>query len=695
LGEIDRSVAVSGFEKKMKSILLPSTLVLFLVVNVSHAQTPPAERNLRSGVDPTGVDKSVRPQDDLFRHVNGGWIARTEIPPDHSAFGSAYVLRDNSEAAVRKIAEGLAAKTSEPAGSEARKIGDFYASFMDESKVESLGIKPIEADLARIDAIASKAEFLKLVAEFQRQGVIGLFRSEVMVDAKQSDRYIVTLIQSGIELPDESYYREPKFQPIRDKYLDHIERMLGLAGVPGPKSVAECVISIESKLAKHHWDRVKSRDRTRTYNKMTRDALGELSPGFGWARWFADYGAGGITEVVVAQPDYLQAMASILDEVPIYRWQDWLKWHVVKHAAPFLSKAFADADFEFFERTLTGSLEIRPRWKRAAAAVERGMGEAVGKRYVAEYFPPAAKARMKDLVSNLIEAYREDITNLEWMSPETRKRALEKLSKFTPKIGHPDEWRDYSKLEIRREDLVGNVRRAAAFEVDRRLAKVGKPVDRKEWGMTPQTVNAYYNPTMNEIVFPAAILQPPFFDMHVDDAVNYGAIGAVIGHEIGHGFDDQGSKFDGDGNMVNWWTAADRKEFEARAKKLIEQYNSFEPAQLPGQKVNGALTIGENIGDLGGLAIAYKAYRRSLKGRNAPAIDGKSGDERLFIGWAQAWRSKARDAFMAQMLATNPHSPPEFRCNGVVRNLPEFYATFGVKAGDKLWLPPERRVRIW
>lgn len=679
----------------MKRVYRASLWGLPLLAAVFFAQSFGALLSLRSGIDRSTFDPSVRAQDDLFRHVNGAWLARTEIPADHSVYGSFFLLRDESEAAVRKIAEELAAKTNEPAGSEARKIGDFYASFMDEAKVESLGLKPLEADLARIDAIGTKQEFLKTLAALQREGAIGLFRADVAIDAKRSDRYIVVLHQDGIELPDESYYREPKFRPIREKYADHVEKMFALAGVPGPKSVAECVISIEARLAEHHWDRVKSRDRTLTYNKMTRDALGELTPGFDWARWFADFGSPGASEVVVAQPDFFKAMAPLLDQVPLDRWKDWLKWHVLKEAAPFLSKPFADADFQFFDQTLTGTLEIRPRWKRAVAAVEKGMGEAVGKIYVARHFPPAAKARMKDLVSNLIEAYREDISKLEWMSPETRKRALDKLAKFTPKIGYPEEWRDYAKLEIRRDDLVGNVRRAAAFEVDRRLARLGKPVDRKEWSMTPQTVNAYYNANMNEIVFPAAILQPPFFDMDADDAVNYGGIGAVIGHEIGHGFDDQGSKFDGAGNMVNWWTDADRKAFEARAKKLIDQYSRFEPAQLPGQKVNGALTIGENIGDLGGLTIAYKAYHRSLKGHDAPAMDGLTGDQRFFIGWAQVWRSKARDAFMARMLATNPHSPPEFRCNGVVRNLPEFYAAFGLKAGDRLWLAPEERVRIW
>jgi putative endopeptidase len=428
---------------------------------------------------------------------------------------------------------------------------------------------------------------------------------------------------------------------------------------------------------------------------MDRNALASLAPGVNWDAWFSAYGDAKIENLVVRQPDYFKALSAVLAETPLSDLKSWLKWHVLTAAAPFLSKPFVDEDFAFFQKTLTGAPEIRPRWKRGVSLAELALGEALGKLYVAKHFPPAAKARMKELVANLIEAYRDDIRSLDWMSAETRKRALEKLDKFTPKIGYTEKWRDYSKLQIDPEDLVGDVRRAAAFERARNLDKLGKTVDREEWTMTPQTVNAYYNPSMNEIVFPAAILQPPFFDMNADNALNYGAIGAVIGHEIGHGFDDQGSKFDGDGNMKNWWTEPDRKEFERRAKKLIEQYSSYEPKQLPGKKVNGALTIGENIGDLGGLSIAYKAYRRSLKGQEPAVVHGLTGDQRFFVGFALAWRSKYRDAEIARRIATDPHSPPEFRCNGVLRNMPEFYAAFGVKEGDKLWLAPEQRVRIW
>ncbi len=658
------------------------------------ARAGAADRVLRSGITTTGFDAKVRPQDNLFRHVNGGWIAEAKIPPEYGLFGSAMQLRDNSLKDLRAIIEDVARQEGTSPGSEARKIGDLYAAFMDEKKAEELGLEPIRADLARIDAVRDKAEFLRLVAELQRQGIGGVFRLRVEPDAKQSDREIVNLSQGGISLPDESFYRDPKFQPIRQAFVAHVEKMFAMAGRPEPAAAAKQVMELETRLAKGHWDRVKSRDDTLTYNKKDRAALDTLTPGVDWPTYFDVTGAKDIPEVIVAQPDFFTAMAAAYKDVPLEQWKAWLAWNVIDSSASYLNKAMVDEDFDF-ARKLSGATELPARWKRGVKAVEDSLGEAAGKLYVAKHFPPEAKARMQQLVKNLIEAYRQDIQDLDWMSPETRKKALEKLAKFTPKIGYPDKWRDYSKLEIRGGDLLGNVRRAAAFEQARNLAKLGKPVDRSEWGMTPQTVNAYYNPLFNEIVFPAAILQPPIFDRFADDAVNYGAIGAVIGHEIGHGFDDQGSKYDGDGNMKDWWTDADRKEFEKRAKMLIEQYNEFSPAQLPGHHVNGALTIGENIGDLGGVAIAYKAYKLSLGGTEAPVIEGRTGDQRFFIGWAQAWRSKIRDAELMRRLAMDPHSPAEFRCNGVVRNLPEFYAAFGVKEGDKLWLPPDRRVRIW
>ncbi|WP_337176895.1 M13 family metallopeptidase [Paludisphaera sp.] len=648
----------------------------------------------RSGVDRSGFDAAVRAQDDFFRHVNGGWIEKTEIPADKPRWGTFDRLVEESDAAIRAIIEE-AEKSDAPAGSEARKVGDLYKSFMDEARVDELGIKPLADDLARVDALTDKKGLVALLGSLQREGVGGVFGAGVGVDAKKSDQYVVYMGQGGISLPDESYYREPQYQEIREAFVAHVGRMLALAGVADPEAAAAKVMELETAIAKHHWDRVKRRDRTLTYNKKTFAELESLAPAVDWRAWFENQGAPKLDEVVVGQPDFFAAASKLIEEVPLEDWKTFLRWKLVHGAADYLSRPFVEEDFAFFGRTLSGTPELPARWKRGVGLVSGAMGEAVGKLYVERHFPPEAKARMKELVDNLTAAYHENISNLDWMSPETRAKALEKLAKFAPKIGYPDVWRDYSKLEIKADDLLGNVRRANAFENDRDLAKLGGPIDRDEWGMTPHTVNAYYNPTLNEIVFPAAILQPPFFDLTADDAVNYGAIGAVIGHEIGHGFDDQGSKSDGDGNMINWWTDADRKEFEARANKLIEQYNEFEPKQLPGRKVNGALTIGENIGDLGGLSIAYRAYKRSLEGKEAPVIDGLTGDQRFFLGWAQAWRTKFRDAELARRLTTDPHSPAEFRCNGVVRNMPEFHEAFDVKEGDGLWLAPEDRVRIW
>jgi putative endopeptidase len=649
---------------------------------------------VHSGVDKSATDPSVRAQDDLFRHINGKWIATAEIPGEYGLYGSFMQLRDNSLRDLRAIIEEAASHHDSPPRSEAQQIGDLYSDFMNEARVEKLGLEPIQADLAKVDAIKDKSELLTLLGQLQRGGVGGLFGLFVSTDAKKSDQSIVYLTQDGISLPDESYYRDPKFKPIRDAYVTHVGRMFKLAGRPEPALAAKQVMELETRLAKNHWDRVKSRDATKTYNKKSLAELAALTPGFGWEHFAQSFGYKGKGDIVVRQPEYFAAMAQAYKEVGIDQLKTWLTWNILKSSASYLNKGMVDEAFDF-ERKLSGAKEQPPRWKRGVRVIEGSLGEAAGKLYVAKHFPPEAKARMQQLVRNLIEAYRQDISTLDWMSGTTRQKALEKLAKFTPKIGYPDKWRDYSKLEIRPDDLVGNVRRAYAFELDRDLAKLGKPVDRTEWGMTPQTVNAYYNPGFNEIVFPAAILQPPFFDLKADDAVNYGGIGAVIGHEIGHGFDDQGSKYDGDGNMKDWWTEADRKEFDKRAKMLIEQYNSLEPAQLPGQHVNGALTIGENIGDLGGLTIAHKAYKIALAGAPAPALDGLTGEQRLFVGWGQVWRSKIRDAELSRRLATDPHSPAEFRCNGVVRNMPEFYEAFNVKKGDKLWLPIEERVRIW
>jgi len=646
----------------------------------------------KSGIDRTNFDSGVRPQDDLFRNVNGRWLKESTIPPDRPTTGSFMDLRDRSEKQVRSIIED-AAKTKDDA--DAQKISDLYLSFMDEAKANQLGLSPIQPELDASAAIQDKGGLIRELAALQRTGVSGLFRIFVRTDAKKSDQYIAYIDQGGLGLPNESYYRQPKYDPIRKAYVTHIGKMLSLAKIPNAEQAAVQVMAMETAIAKGHWDNVRTRDADKTYNKRSRAELKTMANGLDLDPWFAGIGGQEIKELIVREPSFVTDLAKTLDLFSMDDWKIYLTWHVVHDRAPLLSEPFVKENFEFFGKTLSGTPEMQPRWKRGVALVEGSLGEAVGKLYVARHFPPEAKERMKELVGNLIEAYRVDIQALDWMSGETKTKALDKLAKFTPKIGYPDKWRDYSKLIIQRDDLIGNQRRAAGFALNYQLSKLGKPVDRAEWGMTPQTVNAYYNAGMNEIVFPAAILQPPFFDLKADDAANYGGIGAVIGHEIGHGFDDQGSKYDGDGNLKNWWTTEDRTKFEKRTNALIEQYNAFEPQQLAGQHINGALTIGENIGDLGGLTIAHKAYMISLKGKEPPTLDGLTGPQRLFIGWAQIWRSKFRDPELSRRLAIDPHSLPEFRCNGVVRNLTEFYDAFGVKEGDKLWLPAKDRVRIW
>jgi putative endopeptidase len=675
----------------MKRLLSVALAVVALGGPLAAQQAAPV-----SGIDKQYMDPAVRPQDDFFRYMNGRWLATFEIPADQPGYGSFQQLADSVQAQLKSLIEATAAARNAP-GSDAQKVGDFYAAYMNEARADSLGAAPIAGELAAVGAVATKADLLRLMARLAREGVPGAFGAFVRQDDKQSDRYIVNLSQGGIGLPDESYYRDDAFKALREKYVAHIERMLTLAHVAEPARGAQSVMALETRLAAHHWTRVQSRDRDKAYNKMDLAQLAALTPGLDWPAYFAAADATGVTEVIVRQPSYFTALAGALDSLPLEQWKTWMTWNVIRRYADVLSKDFVDADFAFSGRTLQGVQEIRPRWKRAIQEMNGrgpgGLGFAVGRMYVERYFPPAAKARMETLVANLIAAYRQSLTNLDWMSPETKQRALAKLAKFTPKIGYPDKWWDYSTLEIRRDDLVGNVRRMAEFGYDWQLSRLGKPVDRSEWGMTPQTVNAYYNPSMNEVVFPAAILQPPFFNMAADDAVNYGGIGAVIGHEIGHGFDDQGSKYDGDGNLTSWWTPQDRAEFEKRTKMLIDQYNQFEP--LPGQHVNGALTIGENIGDLGGLSIAYKAYHLALGGKEAPVIDGLTGDQRFFLGWAQVWRGKMRDQALLNQLKTNPHSPAEFRANGTVRNVPAFYTAFDVKPGDKMYLPPDQRVKIW
>jgi putative endopeptidase len=647
---------------------------------------------LPSGIPIDELDPGIRPQDDMFRHVNGRWIARTEIPADRARDGAFRILAEEAENAVREIVEDAA---SAPDGSEERKFGDLYASFMDADRIELLGSQPISQALAEAQAVGSIPELLETLGRFERLGIAGLYRLFVNQDPGNPDRYLVFFGQGAISLPDESYYREERFADVRDAFSGHVQRMFELAGLPDADQAARRVFALETRVAGYHWDRVESRDKEKTYNLVTWADL--LSEGPDLSGWLAalDPPAGAFDEIVLRQPSFSSGLASLLTDEHVPAWRDWLCWQVIHSAAGYLSEAFVQESFDFYGRTLSGTPQLRERWKRGVSLVEQAMGEASGRAYVARHFPPGARERMDVLVANLLEAYRQSIEKLEWMGADTRLRALDKLAKFTPKIGYPVSWRDYSGLRIDPADLMANVRAAHAFEFERQLNKIGKPVDRDEWFMTPQTVNAYYNASLNEIVFPAAILQNPFFSPERDDAANYGAIGAIIGHEIGHGFDDQGSKVDGDGRLTDWWTAADREAFETRTRALIEQYNALAPEQTPDQHVNGALTIGENIGDLGGLGIAWKAYLVSLRGQEAPVIDGLTGAQRFFLSWARAWQGKSRDEEVIRLLAIDPHAPAEFRCNQIVRNLDEFYAAFDVVATDEMWLEPAARVSIW
>jgi putative endopeptidase len=646
---------------------------------------------------PSDLEPSIRPQDDLFAHVNDKWVSTAEIPGDRSTWGSFEILRDQAEAAVREIIETAAASDA-PEGSDQRKIRDLYQSFMDDAAAEAAGVTPLAPLLDRVDAVKDTESLAWAIGALARQGVSGMMGMGVLPDRGNPERSVMHLTQAGLGLPDESYYRLDNYAEIRAKYLEYLTAVLPLAGVvdaAAAAGAAEQVLALETQIAGTHWERTELRDAVKTYNLTDADGLRKMLRVAD--AWFAGLEAPATSwaEVVVMTPSALEGLTSVLDDADLDAWKLWLRSRVVSSFAPFLSRSLVDAHFAFYGTVLTGAPEIRERWKRGVGLVESAMGEAVGRLYVEQHYPDKAAATMNGLVTNLLEAYRERITNLEWMAGETRKRALAKLDAFTPKVGKPIKWRDYTALEVRPGDLTGNVQRAAKFALEYELDRLNRPVDRDEWRMTPQTVNAYYSPTMNEIVFPAAILQPPFFDADIDPAYNYGAIGAVIGHEIGHGFDDQGSRYDGDGTLRDWWTAEDRERFDAKTKALIEQYNAFSPRSVGDEHtVNGALTVGENIGDLGGVAVAHRAYRLSLGGAEAPVIDGLSGDQRFFVGWARAWRTVAREAETLRRLAIDPHSPPEFRAN-VVRNVDAFHDAFETAPGDGLWLDPEQRVAIW
>ncbi len=667
-------------------IFILSALILFS----AYQQAPKS-----SGIDLSYMDKKVRPQDDLYRFMNGTWLKEFEIPADKSNYGSFSKLADEAQKNLRAIIEEAANARDKQPGTERQKVGDLYLSFMDSTRIEELGMEPIKPELERIAAVKNRKELAELMGYLSMVGVQQPFGIWIGQDQKNSTQYIAYLWQSGLSLPDKDYYfnEGDRFKAIREAYLKHLEKMFTLAGIDDAAQKAQTVYNIEKEIAEKHWTRTQNRDREKTYNKYGKNQLLKLVSHFDWDRYLATSEIQNLEELIVGQPDYMQAFDKIYNGHSVDDWKTYYTYKLIRSAAPYLSKKFVDESFAFYSATLRGIKENRPRWKRGVSLTEGALGEVIGKIYVSRYFKPEAKQRMKELVENLKESFRQRLEELDWMSPATKEKAKEKLAKFGTKIGYPDKWKDYSALEIKADDLIGNIRRSNMVEHRREVAKLGKPVDRDEWHMYPQTVNAYYNPSMNEIVFPAAILQPPFFNMDADDAVNYGGIGAVIGHELTHGFDDQGRKSDGDGNLTDWWSEEDAKEFEKRAEMMVEEYNKFSP--IEGMHVNGKMTLGENIADLGGLTIAYHAYQNSLKGKEAPVLDGFTGDQRFFLGWAQVWARKYRPDELRRRLKTDPHSPSQYRCNGIVTNMPEFYKTYDVKEGDKLFTPEDQRVRIW
>jgi len=675
----------------MKPALKLTAVALLAMQLGGLATAAPAQG---SGLEKAGFDKAVRPQDDLFRAANGHWLATTEIPADKSSYGSFTLLRDLSDARVRTIIEELAKSKAKP-GSVEQKIGEFYAAYMDTAAIDKAGLAPIQPLLDGIAAISTRAQLAAWMGAHMDQLNMPVSLG-VDADAKDPDVNLLMTWQGGTGLPDRDYYLktdDERFAKARAAYLVYLETLAREAGIKEPAAAAQRVLALEHRLAEVQWDKVANRDPVKTYNLMTPAELAGAAPGFDWPGFFAAASLGHAGKLNASQPGFLTGAAKLLGDAPLDDLKLYLSLHALDANAAVLPKTVRDAAFAFRGTALTGAKAEMPRWQKAVTSVNGALGEAVGEVYVQRHFPAADKARMLQLVNNLLAAYKTSIEALSWMTPATKAQAQDKLSKYMVKIGYPDHWRDYGRLDVKAGDALGNRLRAAAFDWQRQAAKAGQKVDRREWLMTPQTVNAYYNPTANEIVFPAAILQPPFYNTRADDAVNYGAIGAVIGHEISHGFDDQGSQFDGDGKLRNWWTEDDRKAFDAIAAKLVAQYDAYEP--IPGKHVNGKLTLGENIADLSGLQIAYKAYRLSLGGKPAPVIDGYTGEQRFFMGWSQAWRDKMREERALQLLTTDPHSPDEFRANGAAVNHDGFHDAFKTQAGDKMFKPSGERIRIW
>jgi len=649
----------------------------------------------KSGIDHQYFDQNIKGNDDFYQHVNGGWLKNTEIPADKSRWGTFDILHEESLKQLHDIVDELS-KQQLVEGSSEQKVASLYANFMDEKSIEALGIQPIQAEITNVDALKSKKDIAQLAAHFSRIGVTSPFDVGIDQDMKNSTEMVAMLGQSGLGLPDRDYYlkNDAKFKKIRSQYLKYIEKTLSLAGDKQAAQHAQGILKLETQIAKIQWSNVQNRDVTKLYNIYKTQDLAKLSPKIDWQTYLEKQELSDkIKTIQVIQPSYFKGLGPIVDNTSLEVWKAYFKFHLVSDFSSLLSQAFVDNSFDFYSKQLREIKEQKPRWKRGVQLVEGTLGESLGQIYVKKYFSAEKKQRMEVLVQNLMKAYSQSIDKLDWMSPTTKVQAQKKLASFAVKIGYPNKWRDYSALEIKNNDLIGNVIRSREFEHQYALNKLGKPVDRDEWGMTPQTINAYYNASLNEIVFPAAILQPPFFDMDADDAVNYGAIGAIIGHEISHGFDDQGSQFDELGNMKNWWTAEDHRKFKEKTNTLVAQYNAYEP--IKGYHVNGELTLGENIADNSGLAIAYKAYQLSLNGKAAPVLDNLTGEQRFYIGWAQAWRSKITDAMQVEFLKRDPHSPDKVRGNATLLNQAPFYDAFHIQQGDKMYLPANKRVNIW
>ena len=650
---------------------------------------------LVSGIEQGNMDKSVRPQDNFYRYINGGWINKNTIPDDKTAIGSFYDLRDKADDDVKAIIENLAATSDLKMGSDEQKVADLFRSYMNSEQRNIAGITPIQSIITAINNLQNKDELAEFFGKYSSAGINTPLALYISVDAKNSSSYAIHIWQNGLNLPDKDYYfnETERFVDLRSGYVTHIENMYNLAGISNGKNAAKSIMALETSLAEFHWTRVESRDSEKRYNKFATKELNSITSKFNWQAFLAAEGVASQKDIIINQPDFIEGFGEVFDQTSLETWKQYLTFNTLNAFSSYLSADLDNESFDFFSKQLNGRKEQRPQWKRGVAVVNRNLGEVIGKVYVTRHFTPQAKSRMSTLVENLRDAYGSSIDDLEWMSDNTKKAAHVKLTAFTPKIGYPDQWEDYSKLSINSDDLVGNIIRSRKVSSEKEISKLGGPIRKWEWGMTPQTVNAYYNPTVNEIVFPAAILQAPFFNMKADDAVNYGGIGAVIGHEMGHGFDDQGSKYDDKGNLRNWWTEQDLKEFSTRTKALVEQYGNYQV--FDDLNVNGKLTLGENIGDLSGVTIAYKAYKASLNGKESPVIDGLTGDQRFFMGYAQIWRSKIVEKSLRNRVATDPHSPGEFRALGSLSNMNEFYKAFDVQEGDAMYIAPEKRVKIW